>query len=54
MEREREKERKKKKKPKRNRDENGKMAPLLCFRFPSCTGTPSNSKRASRQAGKRY
>lgn len=29
-----------------------KMAPLLCFRFPSGTGTPSNRKQASRQAGR--
>lgn len=28
------------------------MAPLLCFRFPSGTGTPSNSKQASRLAGR--
>lgn len=45
-----------KKKKKRNRNENGggkkKMAPLLCFRFPSGTGTPSNSKQASRLAGR--
>lgn len=32
--------------------EEKKMAPLLCFRFPSGTGTPSNSKQASRLAGR--